>query len=71
MLLEEPLLVFKSERNGKHHEQFLHDLLVHVFRERLDGGPVLPDDIGMRPVGMLGDELGDIVDLEVVFDSRQ
>jgi hypothetical protein len=70
MLLDEPLLVLELQREREDDQERLHDALVDVRRELLDGGPVLPDDLRVRPVRVLGDELGDIVDLEVVLDAR-
>lgn len=41
-----------------------------ALRERLDRVPVLPHDVRVGPASMRGDELGDVVDLEVIFDAR-
>lgn len=68
--LQEPLLVIKLQRYGKDYEELLYDLLVNVPREALDGLPVTLDYIRMRPLRVLWDELGDIIDLEVVLDAR-
>lgn len=40
-----------------------------AFRERLDRAPVLPHDIRVGAAGVCGDELGDVVDLKVIFDT--
>lgn len=70
VLLDEPLLVLELQRERKDDQERLDDALVDVRRELPDGGPVLPDDLRVRPVRVLGDELGDVVDLEVVLDAR-
>jgi len=68
--LQEPLLIFEPQHHCKYDQEFLYDQLVDALREGLDRGPVLPHDVRMEPTRVRGDELGDVVDLEVVPHAR-
>jgi hypothetical protein len=68
MSLQE-IILGQFEDEGEEHEELIHDVVVDVAREVLDDGTILVDDLRVRPL-KLGDEVGDVVDLGVVEDTR-
>lgn len=67
---EKPLFVFKLQRNSEHDKQLIHDLLVHVLGEALNGRQVALDDIRVRSIAVLGNKFRNIVDFKIVLDAR-
>ncbi|KIH86865.1 hypothetical protein SPBR_08101 [Sporothrix brasiliensis 5110] len=57
------------EDQGKEHEQLADDVVVDVAGKVLNLGPVGRDHGRMGPLGVGGDELGDVVDFRVVGDA--
>ena len=69
MPLNKPLVVLKSQGQGKYDKQLLYNMVVDVLREPLDRRPVALHHLRVWPVGVLCGELGDVVDFEVVLYS--